>query len=98
MQNLKRKDKIELIYTTDSQRMNLWLPGGKDQGYLKWITNNDLLIAQGTLHNSMWQPEWEGNLGKNGHMYNIWLSPSAVHLKLSKNYSLAILQNKIKII
>ena len=37
--------------------------------YLKWITNKDLVIAQGTLLNVMWQPGWEGSLGKNGYMY-----------------------------
>ena len=26
--------------------------------------------AQGALFNVMWQPEWEGNLGKNGYMYS----------------------------
>ena len=66
--------------------------------YLKWITNNDLLIAQGTLHNSMWQPEWEGNLGKNGYVYNVWLSPSAVHLKLSKIINWLYSNIKLKII
>ena len=39
--------------------------------YLKRITNKDLLAAQGTLLNVMWQPEWEGRLGEKGytHMY-----------------------------
>ena len=31
----------------------------------------------------MWQPEGEGNLGENGYVY-VWLSPFAVHLKLSE--------------
>ena len=38
--------------------------------YLKWITNKDLLGAQGTLLNFMWWPEWEGNLEKNGYLYS----------------------------
>ena len=38
--------------------------------YLKWITNKDLLcVAHGTLLNVMWQPGWEGSLGKKGYMY-----------------------------
>ena len=36
---------------------------------LKWITNKDLCIAQGTLLNIMWQPGWEGSLGENEYMY-----------------------------
>ena len=31
----------------------------------------------------MWQPGWEGSLGENGQV-NVWLSPFAVHLKLSQ--------------
>ena len=31
----------------------------------------------------MWQPGWEGRLGENGQV-NVWLSPFAVHLKLSQ--------------
>ena len=59
--------------------------------YLKWITNKDILWTQGTLLNVMWQPGWEGSLGENGYMYicvyiYIWLSPFAVHLKLSQHY------------
>ena len=36
---------------------------------LKWITNKDLRIAQGTLLNVMRQPGWEGSLGENEYMY-----------------------------
>ena len=41
--------------------------------YLKWITNKDLLVlgtkeAYRTLLNVMWQPRWEGSLGKNGYL------------------------------
>ena len=32
--------------------------------YLKWIINKDLLVAQGTLLNDMWNPEWEGLGGR----------------------------------
>ena len=36
--------------------------------YLKWITNRDLLIAQGTQLKVMWQSGLKGNLGENGYM------------------------------
>ena len=36
--------------------------------YFKWITRT-FCIAQGTLLDVMWQPGWEGSLGKNGYMY-----------------------------
>ena len=32
--------------------------------YLKLITNKDYCIAHGTLLNVMWQPGWEGCLGR----------------------------------
>ena len=51
--------------------------------YLKWITNKDLRIAQGTLLNGMWKPGWRSLL-ENGYM-DIWLSPSAVRLKLPQH-------------
>ena len=35
--------------------------------YLKWITDKDLLCST-CLLNVMWQPGWEGSLGKNGYM------------------------------
>ena len=64
VENLKRNDTNELIYKTDSQtqRMSLWLPGGKAEGgeiirefemvmytlvYFKWITSKDLLCSTG---------------------------------------------------
>ena len=39
--------------------------------YLKWISNKDLLTAQRTLLNVMFQPGWEWCLGDNEyiHMY-----------------------------
>ena len=64
--------------------------------YLKWITNKDYCIAQGTLPNVMWQPGWERSLGGEWiHVY-VWLSPFAVYLKLSQHCYSAILQYKIK--
>ena len=51
--------------------------------YLKWITNKDLLYSTG---NSA-QCYAEGSLGENGYMYMyVWLSPFAVHLKLSQHF------------
>ena len=39
--------------------------------YFKWITTRTYSTAQRTLFNVVWQPGWEGSLGKNGyiHMY-----------------------------
>ena len=43
---------------------------GKCLRILKLIDwNKGLRIAQGTLFNVMWQPEWEGPLEENGYMY-----------------------------
>ena len=56
------------------------------------MTNKDLVYTTGNSLSVLWQPGWEGSLGENGHMY-IWLSPFAVHLKLT---TLLILQYKIK--
>ena len=36
---------------------------------LKWITTKDLLCITWNLLSVMWQPGWEGSLGKNGYMY-----------------------------
>ena len=36
--------------------------------YLKWITNKDLLYSTGNSA-CVWQPDWEGSLRENGHMY-----------------------------
>ena len=61
---------------------------------LKWITNKDL---QGELCSMfLWQPGWEGKFGgEQIHVY-VWLSPFAVHLKLSQHCLSAIPQCKIK--
>ena len=51
--------------------------------YLKWITNKDLLDSTGNsaqCYVAAWMGEEFG--GEWIHVY-IWLSPSAVHLKLS---------------
>ena len=76
--------------------MNLWLPVGKDAEkgqlgsleltllYLKWVTNEVYCIAQGTLLNLMWQPEWEGSLGRID-TYTCMAESLAVHLELSQH-------------
>ena len=78
---------------THRLRTNLWLPGGrKSQGvcmdmhtmlYLKRITNKDLLYSTGNsaqCYVAAWMGEGCG--GEWIHVY-VWLSPSAIHLKLS---------------
>ena len=69
----------------------------KSQTWLSnWTTTTrTYCVAQGTLLNVTWQPGWEGRMGENGYIY-IWLSPFAVHLKLSQQCELAILQYTIK--
>ena len=50
--------------------------------YLKWIADRAYHIAQGPLLNVMWQPGGEFG-GEWIHVY-VWLSPFAVHLRLSQ--------------
>ena len=68
----------------------------KTQIYLKWIANKDLLYSS---RNSAqcYMAAWMGGEfgGEWIHVY-MWLSPFAVHLKLSQHCSLALLQYKIK--
>ena len=52
-------------------------------------------IAQGSLLNVMWQPGYEGSLGRM-HTCICMMSPFAVHLKLSQHCLSATLQYKIK--
>ena len=52
--------------------------------YLKWIINKDLLYNTWSLLNVMWQPRWQRVRGEWIHVY-VWLSPFAVHLKLSQH-------------
>ena len=64
-----------LIKQTQTSRMNLWLPGGRDsQGVRDGHAHNAKVdnkygIAHGTLLYVMWQPGWERSLGENGYMY-----------------------------
>ena len=80
MQNLKRN---ELVYKTETDSEDeLMVVRGEESGkgivkefgidtysllYLKWITNKDLCIADGTLLNAVWQSGWEG-FWENGYM------------------------------
>ena len=56
--------------------------------YLKWITNKDLLYSTGNFA-QCYVATWMGGEfgGEWTHVY-VWLSPFAVHLKLSQHCSL----------
>jgi len=65
--------------------------------YLKWITNKDLLYS--TWNSAQWYvAAWMGGeLGGEWIHVFVWLSPFAVHLKLSQHCSLisyTTIQNK----
>ena len=64
--------------------------------YLTWMTNKDLLYSTGNPAQHC-LAAWTGREAKGEwiHVY-VWLSPFAVHLKLSQHRSLAIFQSKIK--
>ena len=98
MWNLKRNDTNEFTYETerDSQTINLWFLGvvggeivrefGKVMHtllYSKRITNKDVLYSTGNSA-QYYMTAWMGGGfgGKWIHVY-VWLSPFAVHLKLS---------------
>ena len=62
--------------------MNLWLLGGKDRqksgidmNILLWVhvkmdsQQGHTIEYRKSLLNIMWQPQWEGSLGKDGYMY-----------------------------
>ena len=92
--------------------MNLWLPGGRLGGgivreigmdmytllYLRWITNKDLLYSSGNSAQCFVTGYMGGELGREcGYTYvYVWLSPFAIHLKLSQHYESALPQYKIK--
>ena len=64
--------------------------------YLKWITNKDLLYS--TWNSAQcYVAAWTGGEFEREwiHVY-VWLSPFAVHLKISQHCELAIPQYKIK--
>ena len=86
--------------------MNLWLLAertvrefGKVRYtllYLKWIANKDLLYSTGNSA-QCYVAAWMGGQfgGEWIHVY-VWLTPFAVHLKISQHCSSAIVQYKIK--
>ena len=64
--------------------------------YLKRITNKDLFYSTWKFpqcYVAAWMGEGFG--GEQIHVY-VWLSPFAVHLKLSQHCQLVILQHEIK--
>ena len=79
--------------------MNLWLPGeGWGEGivrefginmytllYLKWITNKDLLYSTGNSAQCYVAAWMGGEFGGEWTHAHVWLSPFAVHLKLSQH-------------
>ena len=98
MWNLKRNDTNEFTYKRETQRlrkMNLWLSGeglvrefGKVMHtllYSKRITNKDVLYSTGNSA-QYYMTAWMGGGfgGKWIHVY-VWLSPFAVHLKVSQH-------------
>ena len=64
--------------------------------YLKWIANKDLLYSTGNSA-QCYVAAWMGGQfgGEWIHVY-VWLTPFAVHLKISQHCSSAIVQYKIK--
>ena len=53
--------------------------------YLKWITNKDLLYSTGKSPQCYVAAWMEGKFGGEWKHVYVWLSPAAVHLKLSKH-------------
>ena len=98
MWNLKRNYTNELIYKkeTDSQtqKTSLQLPGkglgafGMDMDtvlYLKWITKKDLPYNTQNSAQCYMADQMGGEFGRQWVYVYVWLSPFAVHLKLSKH-------------
>ena len=63
--------------------------------YLKWITNKDLLYSSGNSAQCSVAAWMGGELGGGWIHECVWLSPFAVHLRLSQHCQLPILQYKI---
>ena len=86
--------------------MNLWLLAERTVRefgkvmytllYLKWIANKDLLYSTGNSA-QCYVAAWMGGQfgGEWIHVY-VWLTPFAVHLKISQHCSSAIVQYEIK--
>ena len=64
--------------------------------YLKWRTNKDQLYSTENFAQCYVAAWMEGEFGGEWVRVYVWLSPSAVHLKLSQCCLSAILQHKIK--
>ena len=57
------------LNTQSPEKTKCWETDMDTLLYVKQITNKSYCTAQGTLLNVMWQPGWEGSLGKNGCLY-----------------------------
>ena len=55
------------------------------QLYLKWITNKDLLSSTGNFAQHYVEALMRGEFGREQMHVYVWLSPFAVHLKLSQH-------------
>ena len=64
--------------------------------YLKWVTNKVLLCNTGNSAQCYVAAWMGGEFGGKWIHIHIWLSPFAVHLKLSQHCSLVMPQCKIK--
>ena len=64
--------------------------------YLKWITKKDLLYSPGKSAQYCVAAWMGGESGEEWKHVFVWLSHSAVHLKLSPHGSSAIRQCKVK--
>ena len=84
---------------SQTQRMNLWLPGGRNEGkglvrefgtdmytllYLTWITNQNLLYSTWNSAQHYVAAWMGGRFGGEWIQVYAWLSPFPVHLKLSQ--------------
>ena len=65
--------------------------------YLQQITNKDLLYSTGNSAQCYVAVWMGGKFGGEWIHAQVWLSPFAIHLKLSQHCKLAILQCKIKV-
>ena len=106
------RERTHGINETDSDSENgLMFVWGKDEGeeivrgfgmdmntlpYLKWITNKDLSYSTWNSPQYYMASWMGGEFGGEGIHVHVWLSPFAVHLKLSQHCSSAIHQYKIK--
>ena len=78
-----------------TQKTNLWLPEGTVREFrmvmytllsLKWITNKDLLYSKWNSAQCYVAAWMGGGLGGKWMRVYLWLSLSALHLKLSQHY------------